>query len=144
MFDLVNAPVHTFGSPLIAYVSPPNSIRSPALTSEPSGRYAVHPSVMPRTRPSCESEVDAGCTEHPLIVFLVAVDQSGIVEPLDCFEPGRTTTIDCLQNEGSIKTPPSPCMCSRLLCCHQEERLTLCCPPKPHYMRRKHRPPIRT
>lgn len=108
MLERVNAPVQIRGSPLIVNVSPLNSTRSPALTSVPSGTYAVHASFIPKTRPSCDRLVVAGCTEQPLTVVFVTLfsDQSGIVEPLDVVVEGRTITIVCFANDGNISENP--------------------------------------
>ena len=64
-------------------------------------------SDIPRTRPSSDRLVEAGCIEHPSIVKVDAFVQSGIVEPLESFVPGLILVTVSLQKEGSMSAPPS-------------------------------------
>jgi hypothetical protein len=53
------------------------------------GANKVYLSEIPRTRPSVESEVEAGCIETPFISFEFAFSQSGTTEPRTVFVAGR-------------------------------------------------------
>lgn len=64
-------------------------------------------SDIPRTRPSSDRLVEAGCIEHPSIVKDDEFAQSGIVEPLESFVPGLILVTVSLQKEGSMSAPPS-------------------------------------
>ena len=77
--------------------------------SASGGANSVYKSDMPRTRPSSLKDVEAGCIEHPLMVFeLISLElQSGIEDPLEVVEPGLILVIVSLQKEGSISAPPS-------------------------------------
>ena len=62
---------------------------------------------MPSTRPSVDSDVLAGCIEHPSISSQSgATLQSGTVLPLDSVVFGLNLVTMSLQNDGNISTPP--------------------------------------
>lgn len=63
---------------------------------------------MPKTLPSSLNEVEAGCIEHPDIVFVFTFPalQSGTVEPRKVFVPGLMRVTVVLQKDGSISAPP--------------------------------------
>ena len=53
----------------------------------------MSPSLMPRTRPSCDSPVVAGWTLQPVMLRLDALLQSGTVDPRNVVVPGAEFTV---------------------------------------------------
>ena len=85
------------------------------------------------------------------MIYLASVDvlrrmlQSGIVDPLESvFVPGRILVTSCEQNEGSIKTPPSPYTHREFRALPKGERLSLLFRSMRSYKQRKHRPQPRS
>ncbi len=57
---------------------------------------------MPKTLPSVDNEVVAGCIEHPEIDNVVALSQSNMVDPRDVVVEGLILVTVSLQKEVSI------------------------------------------
>ena len=91
-------------SPSIVYVLEPNKIRSPAIISASGGAKSVYVSVIPKTRPSSDNEVEAGCMEQPEMSFVetFSESQSKIVEPLDVVVDGLILVTVSRQKVGNI------------------------------------------
>ena len=85
---------------------------------------------MPRTLPSVDSEVVAGCMEHPLISAVVALSQSKMVEPLDVVVPGLILFTVSKQNDGSISEHSSQLVRTQdlLIVVRQSGRSGISCP----------------